>query len=249
MEGYMSTANESQSRDTPSKEGKPQAHSAVLNLLVNIVFPAVILNKYSSPEYLGPTMGLIVALSLPFLYGAWEFATIRKHNLISILGFVSILLTGGLGLLQMDGFWFAVKEASIPGIIAVITLGSLLTKNPLVKVVLYNDKVINVPLVEQTLDARGSREGFRKLMFQATLLLAMSFVVSSVLNFGLAIWILTAPAGTAEFNEQLGRMTALSYPVIMLPSMAVMIAALWFLIHGLKKLTGLDIEKILAVHQ
>jgi hypothetical protein len=193
-------------------------------------------------------MGLLVALSLPVLYGAWEFATTRKHNFISILGFVSILLTGGLGLLHLDGFWFAVKEASIPGLIAVVTLGSLATQKPLVKMVLYNDQVINIPVVEQALDTNGSRDQFRLLMIQSTLLLASSFVVSAVLNFALAIWILKAPAGTPEFTEQLGRMTALSYPVIVIPSMIVMMAALWFLIRGLKKLTGLEIEKILAIH-
>lgn len=220
--------------------------NAFLNLLVNIAFPAIILNKFSDPSKLGPVVALLIALSLPVLYGAWEFFTTRHHNFISILGFASILLTGGLGLFQVDGLWFAVKEAAIPGLIALVTLVSLKTSKPLVKMVLYNDRIINVDAVEAALDSRGSREGFSKLMFNTTLVLAGSFIVSSILNFALAMWILKSPAGTPQFNEELGRMTALSYPVIVLPSLLVMMVAVWMLIRGLKHLTGLEMEQILS---
>jgi hypothetical protein len=229
-------------------EGKSQVKNPnpLLNILINIVFPALILNKFSAPEKLGPQLALLLALSLPFLYGAWEFFTIRKHNLVSILGFASILLTGGLGLFQVDGFWFAVKEAAIPGIIAIATLVSLKTSKPLVKLMLYNDNVLNIESVETALKRLGNQEGLNRLMFHTTLVLAGSFVLSAILNFWLAIWILKSPAGTPEFNEELGKMTALSYPVIVLPSLVVMILAVWMLVRGLKKLTGLELQQILS---
>jgi len=186
-----------------------------------------------------------VALSLPVMYGAWEFVTTKHHNFVSILGFVSILLTGGLGLLQVDGVWFAAKEASIPGIIAIITLGSLRTSKPLIKLLLYNERVINVAKVEAALEQNNAQKQFAALMVKTTVILALSFVVSAVLNFFLAIWILKAPAGTPEFNEQLARMTALSYPVIVIPSLIIMMVAVWILIRGLRQLTGLDVEQIL----
>ncbi len=244
----MSTPNSAANQTGRPVEGQVQHKNpnAILNLVVNIVFPAVILNKFSSPDKLGPVVAMLIALSLPVIYGAWEFFTTRHHNFISILGFVSILLTGGLGLLQVDGVWFAAKEASIPGIIALVTLGSMKTSKPLVKLILYNDRVINIPRVEAALDAQGTRDGFSKLMFKTTLVLAISFVISAILNFVLAIWILKSPAGTPEFNAELGRMTALSYPVIVLPSMIVMMVAVWMLIRGLKTLTGLQIEQILS---
>jgi hypothetical protein len=179
------------------------------------------------------------------IYGAWEFVTTRHHNFVSILGFVSILLTGGLGLLQVDGVWFAAKEASIPGIIAIITLGSLRTSKPLIKLLLYNDRVINVAKVEAALEQNNAQKQFAALMVKTTVILALSFVVSAVLNFFLAIWVLKAPAGTPEFNEQLARMTALSYPVIVIPSLIIMMVAVWILIRGLRQLTGLDVEQIL----
>lgn len=240
----MSTVKSS--AQSSAKAPPPKNQNALLNLLINIAFPAIILNKFSAPEKLGPVVAMAVALSLPLLYGAWEFFTTRHHNFISILGFVSILLTGGLGLLQVDGVWFAAKEAAIPGLIALVTLGSIKTSKPLVKLILYNDRMINTQAVETALNQRGTHDGFTRLMTMTTLILAISFVVSSVLNFALAIWILKSPAGTPQFNEELGRMTALSYPVIVLPSLIVMMVAVWMLIRGLKSLTGLEMEQILS---
>jgi hypothetical protein len=41
-------------------------------------------------------------------------------------------------------------------------------------------------------------------------------------------------------------MTALSYPVIVIPSMLMLIAALWYIFSQIKKLTGEDLEHFLA---
>lgn len=228
---------------------KPSANpNPLVNILVNIVFPAVILNKFSGPERLGPVVALMIGLSLPVLYGAWEFYVTRHHNFVSVLGFVSILLTGGLGLLQVDGIWFAVKEASIPALIGLATVVSVKTKSPFVKLMLYNDKVVNLSVVDAALDRHNARAGFNRLMLNTTLVLATSFILSAILNFFLAVWLLKSPAGTPEFNEELGKMTALSYPVIVVPSLLVMMIAVWMLIRGLKKLTGLELNDILSEH-
>jgi hypothetical protein len=231
-----------QTPQTPQKSGT----NPLANIVINILIPAIVLNKLSAPDRLGPFWAMILALSLPTIYGAWDFFTTRHHNFVSILGFASILLTGGLGFMQVDGVWFACKEAAIPGIIALVTLGSLKTSKPLVKLMLYNERVINLAAVETALDLRGTRSGFKKLMISTTLMLSFSFIVSSILNFVLAIWILKSPAGTPAFNEELGRMMALSYPVIVVPSLLVMMIAVAMLVRGLKKLTGLDMEQIIS---
>jgi hypothetical protein len=82
----------------------------------------------------------------------------------------------------------------------------------------------------------------------ASWLLAGSFFLSSGLNFMLAKLIVRSPSGTTTFNEELGRMTALSYPVIVLPSMAVMMIALWYLFRSIKRLTHMDLEEIFHPH-
>jgi hypothetical protein len=82
------------------------------------------------------------------------------------------------------------------------------------------------------------------LLINASWILAGSFFLSSILNYLLAVIILTADPGTVSFNEQLGKMTALSFPVIALPAMAVMMGNLFYLFRGIKRLTGLDLEFI-----
>jgi hypothetical protein len=121
---------------------------------------------------------------------------------------------------------------------------SLRTKTPLVRSMLYNDKIIDVARVDRELIAHGTTAAFERLLVATTWLLSMSFLLSAALNFGLAVYILKSPAGTPEFNAELGSMAALSYPVIVVPCMFVTFLALWRMIAGIKKLTGIDFEGI-----
>jgi hypothetical protein len=230
---------------TSSEPKKTGATDNPLNtLLFNIALPALILYKLSKPERLGPTAALALALIFPLGFGIYDFYKNRKANPISILGFVSILATGSFGLLHLDGKWFAVKEAVIPSLMGIAVVGSLWTKSPLVRTLLYNDKVIDVPKVDAELAARGNAERFQKLLVMTTWMLAASFLLSAVLNFTLASIIVKSPSGTTEFNEELGKMTAMSYPVIVVPCMLITLGALWRLVSGIKRMTGLDLETI-----
>lgn len=225
---------------------KPE--NLLLNLVCNIVLPALVLSKFSTPERLGPVVGLVVALSFPIGYGVWDFFRRRHANFISIVGFISVLLTGSLGLMHIGGLGFAVKEAAIPTVIGVAVLLSLKSKRPLVHSLLYNDQVIDVPRIDAALAERNTRPGFDRLMVTSSYLLTASFLLSAVLNFGLARYLLKSPAGTPEFNAELGKMHLLSWPVIVLPSMVMTMYALWRLISGLKQLTGLTMDEVFHQH-
>jgi hypothetical protein len=225
-------------------EAKIKRENLVINIVCNILVPTVVLTKLSGEGRLGPLWGLLVALAFPLGYGVYDFAHRRKANFISILGIVSVLLTGGLGLMKVGGFWFAVKDASVPGLIGLCVLASLKTKSPLLKEMFFNDQLLDVPRVEAALDARGERTAFNRLIVRASLLLVAAFLLSAVLNFGLARHLLVSPPGTPEFNAELGRMHVLSWPVIVVPSMIMMMLAFWNLISGLKTLTGLTTDDI-----
>lgn len=216
-----------------------------LSIALNIAIPSVILMKLSGEDQLGPVNGLIIALAFPLIYGIYDFYDRKKVNFISILGLVSILLTGIFTLIKLPPHWIAVKEASIPALIGSAIIISLRTEFPLVKKLLFNESIINVDLVHEKLNSNGSESQFERLLVQTSLLLSASFFLSSGLNYGLAKYLLTAEPGTQAFNEQLGQMTALSWPVIVLPSMLVMFIALFKLVSGIKKLTGLDLEQVL----
>lgn len=228
-----------------AKPQQPQKKESFLaNLLLNIVIPSVILSKFSNDEYLGVTNGVIVALAFPLLYGLYDFWHMRKINFFSILGFISVLLTGGISLLQLDPQYIAIKEAAIPGLFGLATLISIRTRFPLVRTFIYNDKILKIDKIDEALDQNNSRPQFEKVLHNATLLIAGSFFLSSVLNYVLAKIIMVSPAGTAEFNAELGKMTALSYPVIALPMMIILFGTLFYIFKNIKKLTGLTLEEV-----
>jgi len=224
---------------------KETPKSALLNILFNIVIPSVILSKYSDNAHLGPVKALLISISFPIVYGAWDLLVLKKWNFVSILGFASILLTGGLSLMQLDGFWFAVKEASIPVIIGLVVLFTAKSKYNLVRTIILNPQVIKLDLIESKIRENNLEEEFERLIIKTTYLFVFSFIVSAFLNFVLAMVILKSPAGTPEFNQELGKMVALSYPVIMVPSMIVLILSLIFLIRGLTRMTGHSYKDLL----
>lgn len=219
-------------------------HSLLANLGFNIIIPTVIMTKFSGEDALGPAWAIVVALAFPLLYGCRDYWQSRQINFFSALGTISVLLTGSISLLKLDPQYIAIKEAAIPGLLGVATLLSLRTRYPLVRTFLYNDQVLHVDKVTEALRQFGSERAFERRLTNASYLVAGSFFLSSTLNYILAKVILQSEPGTTAFTEELGRMTALSFPVIALPSMVVLMVAMYYLLSGIQKLTHLTLEDI-----
>ena len=115
-----------------------------VDLLVSIIIPSVILMKFSGDQHLGSVNALILGLAFPLGWGLFELIRYHKKNFIAVLGLVSVGLTGGIGLLELDAGWLAIKEAAIPAIIGLAVLASTRTKYPLVRTLLYNPNVLDV---------------------------------------------------------------------------------------------------------
>lgn len=214
-------------------------------LLITLIIPSVILMKFSDPEDLGAVNALLLALTFPLAWGARDLLTRKKLNLFAALGVVSILLTGGIGLLQLDTQWLAIKEAAIPGLIGIAVAISAHTRYPLVRVLLYTPALMDVERIQRGLDDRGNHAAFESRLRIATWMMAGSFLFSSVMNYFLATWIVVSPTGTPAFNEELGRLTLLSYPMIALPSMLILMVALYYLARSIKALAGLKLSEAL----
>ncbi|MCB5227351.1 MFS transporter [Alishewanella sp. 16-MA] len=228
----------SETRPTPAKKST----GLISNLLLNVVIPAIILSKFSGEEYLGPVWGIVVALAFPIGFGIWDLRQAGKVNFFSVLGVISVLLTGGIALLQLDAAYIAIKEAAIPGALGLAVLISQYTPYPLVKKFLLNGELLDNDKLYAALDAQQQRAQFEKKMAIAGYLVASSFFLSSALNYILAKVILVSPPGSTAFNEELGTMTWLSYPVIVLPSMLVLFFAMWFMFSSISKLTGQELD-------
>jgi len=121
---------------TPDHKPRPW-----VDLLVSIIIPSVILMKFSGDEDLGRVNALVISLAFPLGWGLFELVRYHKKNFIALLGLISVALTGGIGLLELNSQWLAIKEAAIPSIIGLAVLVSTRTKYPLVRTLLYNPKV------------------------------------------------------------------------------------------------------------
>ncbi|MFI2810532.1 VC0807 family protein [Microbulbifer sp. JSM ZJ756] len=225
---------------------QPQRESLLANLLLNIVIPTLILTKLSGGDWLGTKWAIVVALAFPLAYGARDLMRSGKVNFFSALGVISIVLTGGISLLELDAKYIAIKEAAIPGLLGIATVASLYTPWPLVRTLLYNERILDTSRVAAALADNGNEAAFEKTLQQASWMIAGSFFVSSTLNYILAKVLLQSPPGTEAFNAELGKMTALSFPVIALPATVILMLALFFLFRRIGKLTGLKLEDIVA---
>lgn len=233
------------------------------NILVNVLIPVLALSYLSKtgdkPWHIGPMKAMILALAPPILYGIWFFVKTRKCNPFSVLGFASVLLTGGITLYLWKGdgtirpnadVLFGIKEASIPLVLGTTVLLSHRSSNPLLRVFLYSDSMFDIPKIEKSIDAAGEQAAYKKLLWQSTLLFAASFFLSTVLNFFLAMYFLGGidiHAANAQeiYNEQVGKLTGWGFAVIGIPILIFLMATLWRLLAGLRKLTGLDNEQLL----
>lgn len=217
-----------------------------IDLLLGVVLPSIILMKFSDSDALGIKGALILALAFPVILGLYELIRYRSRNYIALLGVVSVLLTGGIGLLELDPKWLAVKEAAIPALIGMTIIGAAMLGYPLVKNLLYSPKLFDTDKINRILDQNGQQDVFNARLTMATYMIGVTFFFSAAMNYILTVWIVTSPAGSEAFNEELGQLTLVSYPVIALPSMAMMLGILYFLWRTIRAYTGLTMEEVLS---
>jgi hypothetical protein len=233
--------------NSPSRPSAPPGAepNPLLQIAITIIVPALVLMQLSGENRLGNVGALLLALAFPIGWGLWDAFGRRKLSWLAVLGVVSTLLTGGIGLLKLDASWLAVKEAAVPGLIGLVVLGSLWTRKPLIHLLVFNPALFDVDRVNQQLAERKTADAFERRLRSGTWLLAATFFFSSAANYVLARLLVTSPAGTEAFNQELGRLTLWSYPVIAIPSMLMMMALLYWLAREARGLTGLPLSEML----
>ncbi len=236
-----------------------QQDNPLANIMWNVLIPIVALSFLGKNGdkfwHVGPVVGMLIAVSLPVVYGVHHLIKTKKPNFFSLLGVVSILLTGGIAIMAYKDngtvdaeapLWFALKEAAIPFVFGVTILISHWTKTPLVRVFLYNPDFFNIPAIEKRVQEKSNTTGYQKLIFSGTLLLAGSFFISMVMNYFLAMMFLKDETGSQEaFNDGVAKLTGWGFAVIGIPMMIILMFTMWRFVSGLRKLTGMENEEIL----
>jgi hypothetical protein len=253
-------------------EPKPKQEHPLANILVNVLIPVLILSFLSKDPalqaklgktahfwHIGPLKAIVLALLLPLGYGIWHFIQTKKGNFFSVLGLISVALSGGLTLYLWNadgtvkpnaGFLFGVKEGLIPLVLAVAIWNSGRTENPMVRVFLYNDTIFDIPKIESKVAETATRSGYDSLLIGANRIFALSFVLSAVMNVGLAQWFFRgfnslAPDALENYNAIIGKVQIAGFAAIGVPLMGILFLILNRLLKGLRELTGMTDDELM----
>jgi hypothetical protein len=216
-------------------------------LAITLIIPYLILTRLGDLTGLDARAVLLIALAFPIAWMSSSLARGAEIGVTPVVGLVSVVLTAAVGTLANDPAWLAVKEASVPFLFGLAILVSGRTRRPLVGLLV--DKVVDTGRVHAALAERDAADHWQRLMTRATLLWAGVLLIAALLNFALARIVVTSPAGTPAFNEELARMTALGLPVITLPMMVMMSATVWYIVRGVTAITGLSPREIARGHR
>jgi hypothetical protein len=227
---------------------QPKQQNPLISILINVVIPVAILSLLSKEKYLGPVWALVVGLAFPIGYGLRILIRDRKADFMSIIGIVSVTLTGVFGILKLPPEYIAIKEAAIPLILGIAIVVSLKTPFPLIKKILMTEALFDVERMKQALKEKGNEEAFEKRLVGLTWGFASSMFLSAGLNYALAKIVLKSEPGTEAFTAELGKMTGLSHVVVLVPCMVVMFWVMNKLFNTLTELTGCKLDDLLAAH-
>jgi len=237
---------------------KKEEENPLTNIFVNVLLPIIALSQLSKSSdkvwHLGPEYGMTVAVAFPLIYGIWFFFKTKKFNFYSILGIISVLLTGFITIhvWNDDGsvkdnaaLLFAIKEAAVPLILGVVMLYSHRTNKPLIEVFLLNPDIFDIPKIEKTAEEKGNLQEYSSFRLKLTWMFAGSFLLSSFMNFFLAMFLLNGAKDKESYNLAVGKVMGYGYLVIGIPLMAIMIGCLLYLMKRIGSLTDLTKEEFM----
>ena len=196
------------------------------------------------------SMAFLIALIFPVAYFIYDFFKRKNVNVISILGFINVLLTGGIGIFGerfgLSKNWFIVKEGSLPSLIGLgLIILRKLRKNSFNKILL-NDIIFDNHKINSSIKYEEQNE-FETIVHRAGSHFIVGLFMSSFIQFILASLIVTSNPGESSFNEQVATMTWVSFLAVSVITMSIVGKGYLGLISGIEKITGLKKEDFLKV--
>ena len=196
------------------------------------------------------SMAFLIALIFPVAYFIYDFFKRKNVNVISILGFINVLLTGGIGIFGerfgLSKNWFIVKEGALPSLIGLgLIILRKLRKNSFNKILL-NDIIFDNHKINSSIKYEEQNE-FETIVHRAGSHFILGLFMSSFIQFILASLIVTSNPGESSFNEQVATMTWVSFLAVFVITMSIVGKGYLGLISGIEKITGLKKEDFLKV--
>ena len=220
----------------PAKQPHP-----IADLLLTVVLPSAALEYLSEPARLGPFWALVVASLLPVAFGIYCWVTKAVLNFLSILGLAAVVLTGGLGLLKLDAFWFGVKEISVPVVIGLAFPLSHWWGKPMICSMIFAPHLFNERVLRSALDTPEREAAFDRLLIKASWGMGASMLISAGINFALAMYLLGGKEpGSEAFVKGIGTLNWGGSLIIGVPMLLCMMVVMVAFMRGVYRLTGLQ---------
>ena len=213
----------------------------IAELVVNVAIPAFTLIFLTSEDRLGPLWGLVVALVPPIGWSILSMVRERQVSVLAVISLVSVLFTGGVGLLRLDAAWYALKEAIVPAGMGIGAVISTRTRFAVVQVLL--DRLLDFDRVRAAAGERSDE--VQQAVRTATWRVGVILIVTAVVTYVLARWVVQSDGGTEAFADELGRYTLLSVPALMIPSTIAMAWVLNQVFVRIESATGEEPESFL----
>ena len=227
--------------DTPQNE-----KSLLLELFFNLFLPTLLLIKGHIWLHLSPKIVLFVAIACPLTYGIWDWIKEAHFNWIAFLGLISVGVKGGVGLFEGSNQLLAINEMLLPLIIGcAIVVFRLLKKPPFLQKILLNNQFCYVEKIQSSINAHGYSQRLQHYIRVYEWLLAGLFFFSATFNYILARYLVIHPAGSKEFNKELGMLTWWGFVVISVPATIGLLLIVWRFFTKVKKFSQLSWEEIL----
>ena len=189
-----------------------------------------------------------IALLFPVIYFLYDYLNRKNKNLISVLGFVNILLTGGIGIFgakfALSKNWFILKEALLPFLIGLVLMIMSKYRQTSFNKILLNDALFDNHKISISIKDEMRNE-FEKIVKRAGYYFTSGFFISCIIQFILASLIVVSNPGEPSFNEEVSTMTWVSYLAVLIPTILIIGKGYWGLILGIEKITGLKKEEFL----
>lgn len=216
------------------------------DLLLTVVLPSAALEWLSGDRWLGPFWALVAASLLPLGFGVYCYITRSGLNFFSVLGLVAVIVTGGLGLLQLDAFWFGIKEICVPVLLGLAFPLSHHWGRPLIDSLLFAPHLIHRPTLERSLVTDEARAEFQRLLYRASTGMGTAMLLSAAANFALALHLIGGKTpGSEAYVQAIGTLNWAGFIIIGVPLFAAMLLVMVWFLRAIQRLTGLDKDDLL----
>lgn len=229
-------------QENPEKKQESSFSSMLYNIILPITclltLPKLLLKVVEITEKDASKIGLIIALAFPVAYFIVHFVKEKKTSFLAVVGFLGILITGLIGLLELPREYVAYERATIPLLFAIAIVATNYSKTPLIKKFFYNPKMFDIEKIDTLISENHTEKDLEKTLKNTSYMLAGSFVFSSICNYLITNHYMSDLSLT--YNEALAKVKLMSLAITIIPLLIIMMAAVFYFQKKLKEHTKVE---------